>query len=65
MPIYEYHCGECEAEFEKYLRSMFAKETITCPTCGSDHVVKALSLFGTASGGSTGPAPASSCGPVG
>ena len=64
MPIYEYHCNDCGDDFEKFLRSMFSKETITCPQCGSEHVAKALSLFGTSSSGGGG-APAPACGPVG
>ena len=52
MPIYEYHCTDCGDEFERLIRSMFSVETITCPSCGGDHVKKAVSLFGTASGGS-------------
>ena len=65
MPIYEYHCSDCGDDFERFLRSMFSKETITCPECGSEHVTKAFSLFGTASSGNGGGAPAPACGPVG
>lgn len=66
MPIYEYHCADCGAHFEKFLRSMFSKETITCPECGGDHVAKGLSLFGAVSAGNAGGgAPAPACGPVG
>ena len=56
MPIYEYRCTDCGDDFERLIRSMFSVETITCPSCGSDHVKKAVSLFGTASGGSREPA---------
>ena len=65
MPIYEYHCDNCEEDFEKFLRSMFSAEEITCPTCDSAHVSKKISLFGhsSSSAGMTGSA--ASCGPVG
>lgn len=67
MPIYEYHCNDCGDDFERFLRSMFSKEAILCPECGSEHVSKAFSVFGTASGTSGGAAasPAAACGPVG
>ena len=67
MPIYEYRCTDCGDDFERLVRSMFSVETITCPSCGGDHVKKAVSLFGTASGGSrdAGASSAASCGPVG
>lgn len=32
MPIYEYHCGKCEGDFEKLV---FGKEEVSCPKCGS------------------------------
>jgi putative FmdB family regulatory protein len=51
MPIYEYHCEECERDFEQFLRSMASKEAIVCPTCGSEQVKKAMSVFGGVSHG--------------
>lgn len=66
MPIYEYHCSDCGADFEKLLRSMFSQETITCPECEGTHVAKALSLIGASrSSSSSSAAPAAACGPVG
>ena len=64
MPIYEYQCKDCDTTFEKYLRSMFSQETITCPSCGGEHVAKALSLIG-ATNRSTSAGSAPACGPVG
>ncbi len=64
MPIYEYHCNDCGSEFEKFVRSMFSQETITCPDCGGSHVAKSFSVFGTA-GSSGGGRSAADCGPVG
>jgi putative FmdB family regulatory protein len=65
MPIYEYHCNDCGTDFEKFLRSMFSKEAITCPDCGGERVNKALSLFGSTSSSSSGASAAAACGPVG
>ena len=65
MPIYEYRCSDCGDDFERFLRSMFSKETITCPSCGSEHVNKAFSLFGSTSSSASGASSAAACGPVG
>ena len=65
MPIYEYHCKDCGDDFERFIRSMFSKETITCPECGSDHVSKAFSVFGTASSGGGAISSAAACAPSG
>ncbi len=42
MPIYEYECDKCKAEFEKLV---FANETegIKCPECDSAKVTKQMS----------------------
>jgi putative FmdB family regulatory protein len=52
MPIYEYSCQDCEAQFEKFVRSMTAENAVTCPECGGSHVKKGWSLFGTGNTGS-------------
>jgi putative FmdB family regulatory protein len=69
MPIYEYTCSDCDAQFEKFVRSMMATVKIECPDCGGTHVKKGWSRFGTgkASGSfaeMAAPA-ASSCSPSG
>ena len=65
MPIYEYHCSDCNTEFEKFLRSMFSKEQIACPQCGGNHVAKGLSLFASSNSSLGSGAVAPNCGPVG
>lgn len=68
MPIYEYHCDNCNSDFEQFIRSMFSQETVTCPECGSQHVKKAISLFGGVGGGSSARssgASAQACAPTG
>jgi putative FmdB family regulatory protein len=34
MPIYEFECGSCEAEFEDLVAA--GTERATCPECGSE-----------------------------
>ena len=43
MPLYEYSCPTCKAQFER-LRSMDQGETAGCPDCGTSSV-RTLSLF--------------------
>jgi putative FmdB family regulatory protein len=65
MPIYEYTCRDCNAQFEKFVRSMTAPAEVKCPECGGTHVKRGWSVFGTAQAGgqfgSLGSAAASSC----
>lgn len=68
MPIYDYHCDNCNSDFEKLVRSMFSQETIICPDCGSQEVKKAISLFGGLGGASSarsGGTTAQACAPTG
>ncbi len=64
MPIYEYHCNECDKDFE-YL--VIGKPEPTCTSCESQNVKKMMSACGFYSKGSGGEtvgssAGASSCG---
>lgn len=62
MPIYEYHCPDCNTEFEKLVRLSEANTTPDCPECGEKHAHKKLSAFAM-SGSSVGAGmAASSCG---
>lgn len=45
MPLYDYHCKACEAEFELLVRS----DTVpTCPQCGSTDLERAISRIAPA-----------------
>lgn len=44
MPIYEYACRKCGAEFEHLARTLVAKAP-ECPICGSARTEKQLSVF--------------------
>ena len=41
MPIYEFHCGECQLDFEELV--MNSREKITCPSCSSLECEKLMS----------------------
>jgi putative FmdB family regulatory protein len=62
MPVYEYCCDECGEKFELFVRSSSQKKTPTCPSCGSERVRKAISLFGVGGAGGSAKTSAASCG---
>ncbi|MBS1252533.1 MAG: hypothetical protein MAG451_01573 [Anaerolineales bacterium] len=64
MPLYEYRCAECDATFEKFMRSFSKNEEIECPECASRDVGKAFSSFATSSTSKSTPS-AASCAPSG
>ncbi|MEZ6115902.1 MAG: zinc ribbon domain-containing protein [Pirellulaceae bacterium] len=41
MPIYEYACQKCNANFELLIRG---NEAATCPACGASQVERQLSV---------------------
>jgi putative FmdB family regulatory protein len=49
MPVYEYRCGGCGTDFERYVPSTAA--AVTCPGCSSTEVKRRLSLFAMKSHG--------------
>lgn len=55
MPVYEYRCRRCGADFEKYLPS--SGTAVACPACQSAEVMRKLSVFGLRSTGGLAPAP--------
>jgi putative FmdB family regulatory protein len=59
MPIYEYHCKNCDQDFE-YL--VFGSEKPDCPSCKSKKVSKLMSRCGFISKGSGGETVSSSAG---
>jgi putative FmdB family regulatory protein len=48
MPIYEYGCGECGAEFEKLVGG--PRVAVVCPSCQSARINRRLSLVGVKTG---------------
>ncbi len=58
MPLYEYVCKKCGAEFEELTRSSNSGEAVACRACGSRSVTRLLSAFAVhASAGSSAPEP--------
>ncbi|MBW2166467.1 MAG: zinc ribbon domain-containing protein [Deltaproteobacteria bacterium] len=62
MPIYEYHCNNCNKNFE-YL--VFGKEEPICPACKNKKVGRVLSACGFVSKGSGGEQSGSLAGKLG
>ncbi|MBI3878709.1 MAG: zinc ribbon domain-containing protein [Verrucomicrobia bacterium] len=59
MPIYEFHCDDCEQDSEVLVRSSDWKGT-QCPACGSTRLQKKFSTFASSSAGGAAEAPACS-----
>ncbi|MBD3393384.1 MAG: zinc ribbon domain-containing protein [Chitinivibrionales bacterium] len=53
MPMYEYKCRDCGADFEE-LVSINAKENPSCPKCHSAQTEKKMSVFGSTGGCASG-----------
>jgi putative FmdB family regulatory protein len=51
MPIYEFHCEQCEKDSEILVRSSKWKGA-KCPHCGSAKLSKKLSVFASATASS-------------
>jgi len=61
MPIYEYACLDCQAEFEQIRSIKDADAPLNCIQCQGEHIRRKISLFNASSGGRA-IAGASSCG---
>lgn len=60
MPLYEYRCDACQAEFE--LQVSFAKaDAAECPECGSQEVTRLVSTFSACGAGGGSQASAAAC----
>ena len=67
MPIYEYHCGACQAKFDKMRPMSAADDQVKCPECGSPRTTRALSVVAIASadgGSKSSPGASSDGGPM-
>lgn len=54
MPVYEYHCSNCDKKFEIFHKSMNSNEEIICPECKSKENKRVLSTFSASFAGSSG-----------
>ena len=62
MPIYEYKCRDCKAEFEK-ITTMAKANDVECKKCGSKNTERLLSVFGVSSGIPDSPCADGQCSP--
>ncbi|UCD85780.1 MAG: zinc ribbon domain-containing protein [Deltaproteobacteria bacterium] len=61
MPMYEFECQECGEIFEELLGINESTDGLKCPKCQAKNPRKVLSVFSSATGGSSG----ASCTPSG
>ena len=54
MPIYEYHCADCDRDFEKLRPMSKASAPAPCVHCGGQHTTRAISLFSAITKGGNG-----------
>ena len=54
MPIYEFHCDDCERDSEVLVRSSRWEGT-QCPHCGSSKLAKKFSTFASTNAGGEAP----------
>jgi putative FmdB family regulatory protein len=59
MPIYEFVCETCDAEFEQLFKSASDESAVSCPECGGSRTHKKFSTFAvsTSEGGGSSPSP--------
>jgi putative FmdB family regulatory protein len=43
MPIYEYHCNDCDSSFEMLVGK--GESSVACPTCQGINLKREMSLF--------------------
>jgi putative FmdB family regulatory protein len=44
MPVYDYRCTECNSLYDVYHKGREIKEDVICPSCGSTHHKKMMSV---------------------
>ncbi len=65
MPIYEYRCRDCGAEFEELLLSTTREVAVRCRACESRRVTRVLSAFAVSSSAEGAVPEAGPCGACG
>ncbi len=46
MPIYEYHCADCDRSFETFVRP--GEGESECPSCHGPNIAREMSVFASA-----------------
>ncbi|MBU0517364.1 zinc ribbon domain-containing protein [bacterium] len=56
MPLFEYHCPDCDSDFDELRKHSDRDEQIACPDCKSRRPARKVSLFSSSgmSAGSSG-----------
>ena len=65
MPIYEYRCEDCGAEFEELTSVSNERQTLRCRHCESRRVTRLLSAFAVQAGSPPAAAEGGPCGACG
>jgi putative FmdB family regulatory protein len=65
MPIYEYRCRKCGAEFEELSLSARAQTPLACRVCQSPQIDRLLSTFAVGADGGSAPLETGPCGACG
>jgi len=63
MPLFEFSCLECGAEFEKLLQKYSDNVEVQCPVCGGKKLEEKVSSFSSVSKG--GASSGANCAPSG
>lgn len=50
MPIYEYHCEDCDTRFDALVRSLAVADEMSCTSCSGENVHRLVSSFATVGG---------------
>jgi putative FmdB family regulatory protein len=45
MPVYEYHCTDCQNDFEALLFNSSEEQTLKCPCCSSSALQRMMSCI--------------------
>ncbi|HVX85418.1 MAG TPA: zinc ribbon domain-containing protein [Phycisphaerae bacterium] len=53
MPIYEFHCDECDATFEQMTSMSQRDAKVKCPACGSKKTGRKLSVVAVGTAGAS------------
>ena len=66
MPMYGFICEDCNEDFEELVMSTSKISEVACPSCGSQHVERQLSLVaGLKTSGAGSSSSAAACSPGG
>lgn len=50
MPIYEFHCKDCDTKFDALVRNLEAAGSVSCQSCSGQNVRRLVSSFATVGG---------------